>query len=44
MSAVKEEAIALGVEVVVKVVVKVDIAIAGIRFKLVIKLIYIQNL
>ena len=31
-------------EVVVEVVTEVDIAVTGVRFKLIIKLIYIQNL
>ena len=41
MSIVKEGAIALNAEVVAEVVVEVNITITGIRFKLVIKLIYI---
>ena len=44
MSAVEGEAIALGAEVVVEVVAEVDIAVPGVRFKLAIKSIYIQNL
>ena len=38
---VEEEAIVLGTEVVTEVVAEVDIAITSVRFKLVIKLIYI---
>jgi len=38
---VEGEAIVLGAEVVVEVVAEVDIAIASVRFKLAIKLIYI---
>jgi len=44
LSAVEGEAIALGAEVVADVVVEVDIAVTGVRFKLAIKSIYIQNL
>ena len=38
---VEEEAIILGAEVVIEVVMEVNITITSIRFKLVIKLIYI---
>ena len=41
MSVVEGEAITLGVEVVIEAVVKVNIAVFSVRFKLVIKLIYI---
>jgi len=41
LSAVEGEAIILGTEVVIEVVAEVNIAITSVRFKLVIKLIYI---